>query len=96
MSRAPLFIPITNFKEADAGAWLVSQCEMEADDAFMDTDTRLVAFTVGATPAPPPAAVDADRGHRGPVGEGDGEAVLTDSLNDWLRALMTRCEVCDE
>ena len=68
---------------------------MEGDDAFMDTDTRLVAFTVGATPAPPPAAVDADRGHRGPVGEGDGEAVL-EPMADWLRALMTRCEVCDE
>lgn len=91
-SRAPLFIPITNFKEADAGAWLVSQCEMEADDAFMDSDSYLVALTASAVPAPPPAAVDADRGHRGPVGEGDGEEVLT----DWLRALLTRCEVCDE
>lgn len=66
---------------------------MEDDaDAFMDTDTRLVGFTVGDAPAPPPAAVDAYRVHRGPVGEGDGEAVLT----DWLRALLTRCEVCDE
>ena len=67
-----------------------------ADTAFMDTDTRLGGFadalTASAVPAPPPAAVDADRGHRGPVGEGDGEAVL----DGWLRALLTRCEVCDE
>ena len=69
--------------------------DVDADTAFIDTDTRLVVLTAGATPAPPPAAVDADRGHRGPVGEGDGEAVL-EPMADWLRALLTRCEVCDE